>query len=193
MAHASPWENIHDKVIIDATSMAEGDPIRPFESEGVADSLSVTASAIEGVVQARMLRPSMMVITTDIGIGRGLEESIEEADEPLASHQREVVGRIISSIWKLESSKDLRWLFITDSDADLEEEGWKRRLLWQLFCRFDGGWDLHFDETGGRGAWDATVPVPSDKGPLPVRRWPAVTLHDPELVQRVDEWLSQRL
>ena len=193
LAHASPWENIHDKVIIDATSMAEGDPIRPFESEGVADSLSVTASAIEGVVQARMLRPSMMVITTDIGIGRGLEESIEEADEPLASHQREVVGRIISSIWKLESSKDLRWLFITDSDADLEEEGWKRRLLWQLFCRFDVGRDLHFDETGGRVAWDATVPVPSDKGPLPVRRWPAVTLHDPELVQKVDEWLSQRL
>ena len=46
---------------------------------------------------------------------------------------------IRDSIWGLEASKGLRWLFITDSDADLESEDWRRRLLWQLFCRFDVG------------------------------------------------------
>ena len=193
LEHASPWENIHDKLIIDATSGAEGDPITTPKKNSVGDSLVITVSGIEGVVQARMLRPSMMVITTDIGIGRGLKQSIEEADEPLASHQREMIERIRGAIWKLEAARDLRWLFITDSDADLEAEGWKRRLLWQLFCRFDVGRDLHFDDSGTRVAWDATVPIPSEEGPIPIRRWPAVTLHDPDLVQRVDDWLSQRL
>ncbi|HJM13665.1 MAG TPA: UbiD family decarboxylase [Candidatus Thalassarchaeaceae archaeon] len=192
LAHTAPWENIHDKLIIDATTPAQGDPIIPPEGTGVGESLAITTSAVEGVVQARMLRPSMMVVTTEIG-GSLLEESIEEADEALASHQREKIDHIRESIWKLESAKGLKWLFITDSDADLEAEGWKRRLLWQLFCRFDVGRDLHFDDSGTRVAWDATVPVPSNRGPLPIRRWPAVTLHEPQLVQSVDAWLSQRL
>ena len=66
-------------------------------------------------------------------------------------------------------------------------------FLWQLFCRFDVGRDLHFDEGRTRVAWDATAPIPSKEGPLPVRRWPAVTLHDPDLVSQVDAWLSERL
>ena len=70
---------------------------------------------------------------------------------------------------------------------------WRRRLIWQLFCRFDVGRDLHFDDSRARVAWDATAPIPSEGGPLPVRRWPAVTLHDPELVQKIDSWLSKRL
>ena len=118
---------------------------------------------------------------------------MEEADEHLAGRQKDKIASIRDSIWKLEASRGLRWLFITDSDADLESEDWKRRLLWQLFCRFDVGRDLHFDEGRTRVAWDATAPIPSNDGPLPVRRWPAVTLHDPELVRRVDDWLSQRL
>ena len=192
LAHTSPWENIHDKLIIDATTPAQGDPIIPPEGTGVGESLAITTSAVHGVMQARMLRPSMMVVTTEIGESL-LEESIEEADEALAAHQREKIDHIRESIWKLESAKGLKWLFITDSDADLEAEGWKRRLLWQLFCRFDVGRDLHFDDSGTRVAWDATVPIPSNSGPLPIRRWPAVTLHEPELVQSVDAWLSQRL
>ena len=118
---------------------------------------------------------------------------MEDANEHLASLQRERVTSIRNSIWGLGASKGLKWLFITDSDADLESEDWRRRLLWQLFCRFDVGRDLHFDEAGTRVAWDATAPIPTEAGPLPVRRWPAVTLHDPDLVQKIDSWLSKRL
>jgi len=193
LAHTSPWENIHDKLIIDATSPADGDPIENVEASPVSSSLVISASAIEGVVQARMLRPSMMVITTEIEGGPKPEESMEEADEHLAKLQRKTIATIRDSIWGLEASKGLKWLFITDSDADLESEDWRRRLLWQLFCRFDVGRDLHFDDSRARVAWDATAPIPSEGGPLPVRRWPAVTLHDPELVQKIDSWLSKRL
>ena len=193
LAHTSPWENIHDKLIIDATTPVEGDPIEKSDLGPVSNSLAISASAIEGVTQARMLRPSMMVITAEIEGGPKPEESIEAANEHLASLQRERVASIRDSIWGLGASKGLKWLFITDSDADLESEDWRRRLLWQLFCRFDVGRDLHFDEAGTRIAWDATAPIPSEAGPLPVRRWPAVTLHDPDLVQKIDSWLSKRL
>ncbi|MFL2974929.1 MAG: UbiD family decarboxylase [Candidatus Thalassarchaeaceae archaeon] len=193
LAHTSPWENIHDKLIIDATSPVDGDPIEPVEMPPVSNSLVISASAIDGVVQARMLRPSMMVITAEIEGGPKPEESMEDGNEQMANLQREAIASIRTAIWGLEASKGLRWLFITDSDADLESEDWRRRLLWQLFCRFDVGRDLHFDESQSRVAWDATAPIPSEGGPLPVRRWPAVTLHDPELVQRIDAWLSKRL
>ena len=193
LAHTSPWENIHDKLIIDATTPSEGDPISRPEESSVSESLAISASAIEGVVQARMLRPSMMVVTTEVEGSPSPEESVEVTNNHLARLQREKISAIRDSIWSLNASRRLKWLFITDSDADLEHEDWKRRLLWQLFCRFDVGRDLHFDETGTRVAWDATVPIPSDDGPLPVRRWPAVTLHDPEMVRRVDAWLSQRI
>ncbi len=193
LAHTSPWENIHDKLIIDATTPADGDPIGLVECDEVSKSLVISVSAIDGVVQARMLRPSMMVITTEIEGGPKPEESMEEGDEHLANQQREKVATILESIWNLGSAKNLKWLFITDTDADLEREGWKRRLLWQLFCRFDVGRDLHFDGSGARVAWDATAPIPSEEGPLPVRRWPAVTLHEAEMVSRVDSWLSKRL
>jgi len=133
----------------------------------------------------------MMVVTTSIQGGPKPEESMEEADEYFAAQQRQRIASICNVIWGLEGARGLRWLFITDADADLESEGWRRRLLWQLFCRFDVGRDLHFDETGGRVAWDATAPIPSIDGPLPVRRWPAVTLHDPELAERVDKWLAE--
>ncbi len=193
LAHASPWENIHNKLIIDATTAIAGDPIGPVEDNIVSKSLAVSSTAIDGVVQARMLRPSMMVITTKIEGGPSPEESMEVPDEKLALLQRERISHIRDSIWALEASQGLRWLLITDSDADLESNDWKRRLLWQLFCRFDVGRDLHFDQSRKRVAWDATAPIPSNEGPLPVRRWPAVTLHDPELVRKVDSWLSQRL
>ena len=193
LAHTSPWENVHDKLIIDATTPSEGDPISRPEESSVSESLAISASAIEGVVQARMLRPSMMVVTTEVEGSPSPEESVEATNNHLARLQREKISAIRDSIWNLNASRGLKWLFITDSDADLEHEDWKRRLLWQLFCRFDVGRDLHFDETSTRVAWDATVPIPSDDGPLPVRRWPAVTLHDPEMVRRVDAWLSQRI
>jgi 3-polyprenyl-4-hydroxybenzoate decarboxylase len=191
LAHAAPWENVHTKLLIDATTPASGDPQGEVEQLGTSESIVTSASAIDGIEQARMLRPSMMVVTTSIQGGPKPEESMEETDEHFAAQQRQRIASICNVIWGLEGARELRWLFITDADADLESEDWRRRLLWQLFCRFDVGRDLHFDEARGRVAWDATAPIPSNDGPLPVRRWPAVTLHEPELAERVDKWLAE--
>ena len=116
---------------------------------------------------------------------------MEEVDEVGARAQREHIKRIREEIWSLEAAKNLRWLFITDDDAHLRDKNWKRRLLWQLFCRFEVARDLHFDEVRARIAWDATAPIPSLEGPLPVRRWPAVTLHDSEIEGRIDAWIEE--
>jgi len=192
LAHAAPWDNIHDKLIIDATSTPKGDPNSDLpEQQGCPETLAISASAVSGVIQARMLRPSMLVVTTNIEGGPKPESSMESISEEGAARQREVIRGICESIWSLEAAKNLRWLFITDDDAYLASEDWRRRMLWQLLCRFDVGRDLYFDETGGRVAWDATAPIPSNKGPMPVRRWPGVTLHDPEVAERVDAWLAE--
>ena len=125
-----------------------------------------------------------MVVTTEVEGSPSPEESVEVTNNHLARLQREKISAIRDSIWGLNSSRGLKWLFITDSDANLEHEDWKRRLLWQLFCRFDVGRDLHFDETGTRVAWDATVPIPSDDGPLPFEDG----LLSPSMIQR---WLVE--
>lgn len=158
---------------------------------GCPDSLEVSASGIEGVLQARMMRSSMLVVTTKIEGGPSPEENVEVDDEDGARRQREKIRSIKESIWNLEGANNLRWLFITDSDVDLFSDGWKRILLWQFFCRFDVGRDLHFDSDRRRICWDATAPIPSQEGPLPVRRWPGVTLHDPDVLSRVDSWLEE--
>ena len=138
LAHASPWQNVHSKLIIDATTLTDNDP-RSNEPKmmGCPDSLSVSASGIEGVTKAKMMASSMLVVTTNIDGGPRPEESMEEVNEEAAAAQREKITRIRDEIWALESSKNLRWLFITDDDADLDDEHWRRRLLWQLFCRFE--------------------------------------------------------
>ena len=192
LAHAAPWDNIHDKLIIDASPPPEGAPYSKLpEQAGCPESLEISASAVKGVVQARMLRSSMLVVTTNIEGGPKPESSMEMTSEEGAARQREVIREICDAIWSLEAAHNLRWLFITDDDAYLASDDWRRHLLWQLFCRFDVGRDLHFDEGGGRVAWDATAPIPSNKGPIPVRRWPGVTIHDPEVAERVDAWLAE--
>ena len=98
-----------------------------------------------------------------------------------------------NSIWQLENSDNLRWLFITDDNLDLNADDAMRTLLWQLFCRFEVKRDLHFSDDGGRICWDATAPIPSKEGPVPVRRWPAVCLHDPDVQEKVDEWYEQEV
>ena len=191
LAHASPWENVHDKLLIDATRPVAGDRLHGTATPpGCPEALEISASGIDGVEQARFLRSSMLVVTTEIEGGPKPEESVEEVNELGAKRQREKIARICNEIWDLEGSKNLRWLFITDTDADLYEEGWKRRLLWQLFCRFDVGRDFHFDDQRKRVAWDATAPIPSTERMLPVRRGPGVTLLDTEVLSRVDSWLE---
>jgi 4-hydroxy-3-polyprenylbenzoate decarboxylase len=192
LAHAAPWENVHSKLIIDASTLSKNDPrVGEGKQMGCPDSLAVSASGVDEVVDGRMLGTSMLVVTTKIADGPMPEFSMEEVDEAGARAQREQIARIREEIWSLEAAKNLRWLFITDDDADLRADDWKRRLLWQLFCRFEVARDLHFDEARARIAWDATAPIPSLEGPLPVRRWPAVTLHDSEIEGRIDAWIEE--
>ena len=99
----------------------------------------------------------------------------------------------MNSIWQLDNSNNIRWLFITDDSVDLEADDAMRTLLWQLFCRFEVKRDLHFSDDGGRICWDATAPIPSIEGPVPVRRWPAVCLHDPDVQKKVDVWYEQEV
>ena len=192
LAHASPHLNVHDKVMIDASSPTHDDPMFGLTiPDGPGESLIDSVSQLEGVTQVRMLRPSMMVVTTHIEGGPRPEESVETVNEEGAAAQREHIVNLRDSIWSLDGSENLRWLFITDDDADLQADGWRRKLLWQFFCRFDVARDLHFDENRSRLAWDATAPIPSNTGPHPVRRWPGVTLHDPDVEAKVEAWMKE--
>ena len=192
LAHAAPWQNVHSKLIIDATTMTDNDPrAKEAKMMGCPDSLAISASGVEGVTKGKMMASSMLVVTTNIEGGPRPETSMEEVNEEAAAAQREKIAKIRDDIWALESAKNLRWLFITDDDADLDDENWRRRLLWQLFCRFEVSRDFHFDENRRRVAWDATAPIPSNEGPLPVRRWPAVTLHDPDVEEKVNKWMKR--
>tara|TARA_B100001109_G_scaffold106259_1_gene86772 strand:+ start:1537 stop:3399 length:1863 start_codon:yes stop_codon:yes gene_type:complete len=189
LEHASPEENIHTKLIIDATS-SEITKNKNSNKNG-SKSIEISSSAVEGVTESRMIRSNMMVVTTNIEGGPKPEESMEEENEELAWQQREKISKICKDIWNLEGANNLKWLFITDDDLDLKSEDWKRKLLWQLFCRFDVSRDVHFDSDKKRLAWDATAPIPSKKGEIPVRRWPAVTLHNPETIENVDRIMKE--
>ena len=194
LAHASPWENIHSKLIIDASTPAKMDPLHGnLNPAGPGNSIIESIQSLEGVSQARMLRDSMVVITTQIDGGPGPNESIDIPNEVAAEQQRLKISQLKDSIWQLKDSENLRWIFITDDELDLHAKGAQRELLWQLFCRFEVSRDLHFDSERKRVCWDATAPIPSLEGPIPVRRWPAVCLHPPELQSKVDEWYAKEV
>jgi hypothetical protein len=129
----------------------------------------------------------MLVVTTSIEGSPDPRTGLTETNEVAARAQRKKISQLEKDIFQLDAGGKLRWLFITDADLDLQASGARRRLLWQLFCRFDVGRDLHFDNTGKRVAWDATTPIPCEGGDFPVRRWPAVTLHNPETLAKVEE------
>ena len=192
LAHAAPYENVHSKLLIDASTPPERDP-RFGEKlpTGPGESFAKSAAAVSGVVQARMLRDSILVVTTKIEAGPKPESSMEEANEQAAAAQRKHISQLEKSIWQLDNSSNLRWIFITDDELDLDAPGSRRRLLWQLFCRFEVSRDLHYDATRTRVAWDATAPIPCSTGPVPIRRWPAMTLHDPAVEAKVDSWMAE--
>ena len=192
LAQASPWENVHDKLLIDASTPVSKDPLFDSELEkGPGDELIPSILEIDAVIQARMLRPSILVVTTKIANGPPPEINTEDPDEQAAEIQRLQISQLINSIWQLENSNNLRWIFITDDELDLQATGSRRRLLWQFFCRFEVSRDLYFDAERKRIAWDATAPIPSNTGPLPVRRWPAMTLHDSDVEKRVEEMAKE--
>ena len=181
LAHAAPYEGVHSKLLIDASTTREQ------------SAPDVSVEGIEGITQHRWIRPSMLVITTRIEGGPSESENTEVVDEEGGRKQREKISQLMNSIWQLENSDNIRWLFITDDSVNLDADDVMRVLLWQLFCRFEVSRDLHYSPDGGRICWDATAPIPSEEGDVPVRRWPAVCLHDPEIQQRVDEWYEQEV
>ena len=181
LAHAAPYEGVHSKLLIDASTTRE---------QGAPD---ISLDEISGITQHRWIRPSMLVITTQIEGGPSESENTEDVDEEGGRKQRENISQLMDSIWQLKNSDNLRWLFITDDSVDLDADDAMRVLLWQLFCRFEVSRDFHYSPEGGRICWDATAPIPSEGGDVPVRRWPAVCLHNPEIQQKVDDWYEQEV
>jgi len=217
---ASKYENVHDKLIIDATTLAKADPRgdnEPLEgsysqhtpqwrqfagSEKASqypapkpeDIPAFLANVLELdlVSDARMLRDSMLVVSTSVegrpSVKTGCDPSqLNEEENALLDSQelarREQIIQLRNSIWQLDNNNGIRWLFITDDDLDLHAKSARKRLLWQLTCRFDVERGLSFDENKSRLCWNATTPIPSKAHGT--RRWPAITLHDEETLQKV--------
>ena len=197
---SSPYENVHDKLIIDATTIPERDPRsdnEPLEGsfkqatpkwrQGLVESDSFgeieSIKKIPEVTDARMLRNNMLVVTTRIEGSPSPRTGSETFNDEAEAARIERISQLKNSIWQLDSKKCLRWLFITNDDMDLNCKKARRRLLWQLTSRFDVGRGLFFDEDRQRLCWDATTPIPSETHG--VRRWPAITLHSEETLEKV--------
>ena len=199
---ASPYENVHDKLLIDATTIPSPDPRSAStpvtgsfkestpgwrqgknKTDGISDITLKEIEALKDVEDFRKLRPNMLVVTTNIDGTPSPESGLEpENDDPILDAKESArISKILQlkeSIFQLDNEKTIRWLFITNSDLNLHCEKARRRLLWQLTSRFDVERGLSFDEEKKRICWDATTPIPSTKNT--VRRWPAVTLHNQE-------------
>ena len=197
---SSPYENVHSKLIIDATTIPERDPRSPSEPlegsfkqntpewrQGLSESTKFSkidkVKQLDLVSDARMLRDNILVVTTDIVGTPSVETGSDESQNGYESARIERISQLKNSIWQLDSKKSLRWLFITNDDMDLNCVKARRRLLWQLTSRFDVGRGLFFDDERQRLCWDATTPIPSDEHG--VRRWPAITLHSDETLEKV--------
>ena len=197
---ASPYENVHSKLLIDATTLAGADPRssrpplegsfsedapawRKGEAEPPAFTNLDAVQALPEVVQARMLRGSMLVVTTHIDDTPSPQTGSSDSNDAAEQLRRDKVSQLKNLIWQLEDAENLRWLFITNDDVELNGPKARRRLLWQLTSRFDVGRGLSFDDGKGRLCWDATTPIPSSA--FGVRRWPAITLHDSQTLEKV--------
>ena len=197
---SSPYENVHSKLIIDATTIPQRDPRSPSEPlegsfkqntpewrQGLTESAKFRqidkVNEMDLVSDARMLRDNILVVTTNIAGTPSPETGSDDFQNDHESARLERITQLKNSIWQLDSKKSLRWLFITNDDMDLNCVKARRRLLWQLTSRFDVGRGLFFDESRQRLCWDATTPIPSDEHG--VRRWPAITLHSDETLEKV--------
>ena len=197
---ASPFENVHDKLLIDATTLVSTDPRssdEPLEGsynqptpawrQGSKPSEPFTGleavTSLPGVRQARMLRDNMLVVSTSIEGTPSPRTGQHEGNDEQEGKRIDQIIQLRNSIWQLDSEKNLRWLFITNDDLDMTHTKARRRLLWQLTSRFDVGRGLTFDDDKSRLCWDATTPIPSEEHG--VRRWPAITLHDEETLAKV--------
>ncbi len=185
---SSPWENVHDKLLIDATTIPHNDPRKGgagiprgssfdatpdwrrglIDAPGVSVDFCAKVRAMESVSDAILLRPSIMVITTKITHGPDSKIGMKAIEDPnswvaqvdSSREQRKKIKQLMDLIWQLEDSENLRWLFITDDDVKLHSAGANQKLLWQLTVRFDVARDLYFDSQRKRICWDATTPIP---------------------------------
>ena len=73
------------------------------------DAADFSLDGIEGVSQYRWIRPSMLVVTTEIDGGPPESENTNQVDEEGAAKQRNKISQLMNSIWQLESSKNNRW------------------------------------------------------------------------------------
>ena len=197
---ASPFENVHDKLLIDATTIVSSDPRSaspPLEGsykqqtpawrQGKGGSVPFeqieAVRELPDVRQARMLRDNMLVVSVSVEETPSVQTGDSTSRDKAEQQRIHKISQLKDSIWQLDSKKHLRWLFITNDDLDMTNTKARRRLLWQLTSRFDVGRGLTFDNARERVCWDATTPIPSEQHG--VRRWPAVTLHDEETLAKV--------
>jgi hypothetical protein len=201
---ASTYENVHSKLIIDATKLVTADPRsgNPLEGSpiedcppwrrgeedapGISESLLDEISKLDDVEDCLLLRNSMLVVTVNIEGTPNPRTGEQWPNEVGAAAQRSKINQLRNLIWQLDSQKQLRWLFVTNNDLELHGDGANRRLLWQLTSRFAVERDLVVED--GRVFWDATTPIPSNDGPSQVRRWPAITMHDPETLEAIERF-----
>jgi 4-hydroxy-3-polyprenylbenzoate decarboxylase len=197
---ASTYENLHSKMIIDATKIVgsdprsgsplEGSPVEAApawrlgaeDSPGLSDTVIEEIKKLDDIEDCRMLRSSMLVVSVNIENQPDARVGAQWPNDEARANQIEKINQLRKSIWQLDSEKRLRWLFIIDNDLDLHGKGAQRRLLWQLTSRFAVERDLTIED--GRICWDATVPIPSEEHK--VRRWPPITMHDPETLALID-------
>jgi len=201
---ASTFENVQSKLIIDTTKIIPSDPRSGSPLEGsfvddcpawrrgeedapkISENLLKEISELQDVADCRLLRDSMLVVTVDIEGRPDPRTGASWPDEENAAKKVKKINQLRNSIWQLDSQTAIRWLFVTDNDLDLHGDGAKRRLLWQLTSRF--AVERDFIAENGRIFWDATTPIPSLEGETPVRRWPAITMHDPETLKAIERF-----
>ena len=149
---SSPYENVHSKLIIDATTIPQRDPRSPSEPlegsfkqntpewrQGLTESAKFRqidkVKQLDLVSDARMLRDNILVVTTNIAGTPSPKTGSDESHNDNESARLERISQLKNSIWQLDSKKSLRWLFITNDDMDLNCVKARRRLLWQLTSR----------------------------------------------------------
>ena len=119
---ASTFENVHSKVIIDATRIVDADPRsgNPVEGSpvdecpawrrgqenppGVDNTFVERVMQIDGVEGCLLLRNSMLVVTLDIDGKPEPRTGSQWPDEENASKQREKISQLRNSIWQLAVS-----------------------------------------------------------------------------------------
>ena len=133
---SSPYENVHSKLIIDATTIPQRDPRSPSEPlegsfkqntpewrQGLTESAKFRqidkVNEMDLVSDARMLRDNILVVTTNIAGTPSPETGSDDFQNDHESARLERITQLKNSIWQLDSEKSLRWLFITNDDMDL--------------------------------------------------------------------------